>query len=205
MNKIYVTGDKHGGFSEVLWQIQSGRIKENDALIVLGDAGRIDSPLFKGNFIVEEAFPNLLYMIDGETYLLRNQDGGLSSALVIGGAYSVDKFYRLEMQKLGYPDYKWFPDEQLSEEEMQTIYGRVKGQHYDYVLTHTCPYDLRPVDMFLSSIDQSTVDESMEKFLQTVYDAITFDRWYLGHWHTDRTVNRFRFMYHDFAKLGLYY
>ena len=45
-------------------------------------------------------------MFDGEIYDIDDK-----KVMVIGGAYSVDKWYRLKM------NYKWFEDEQISEEE----------------------------------------------------------------------------------------
>src|SRR5699024_633104 len=53
----------------------------------------------------EERFPNLLFAKDGEIYRL-----GGKNVMVIGGAYSVDKEYRLQM------GYRWFSDEQPSDE-----------------------------------------------------------------------------------------
>ena len=58
-----------------------------------------------GKVYVEEGLPNLLFAIDGEVYDLDGQ-----KAIAIGGAYSVDKFYRLAR------GYSWFPDEQPDEE-----------------------------------------------------------------------------------------
>lgn len=58
-----------------------------------------------GTVWVEEAFPRLLFAMDGEIFDLE----GLRH-LVIGGAYSVDKFYRLAR------GYGWWPDEKPSKE-----------------------------------------------------------------------------------------
>ncbi len=52
---------------------------------------------------VEDAYPSLLFAKDGEIY---DFDG--KKAIAIGGAYSVDKFYR---QKKGYA---WYDNEQPS-------------------------------------------------------------------------------------------
>ena len=46
--------------------------------------------MFGGKVFIEEEYPNLIFAKDGETY---NIDG--KKILVIGGAYSVDKQYRL--------------------------------------------------------------------------------------------------------------
>ena len=42
----------------------------------------------------------------------------------------------------------------------------MEGQHFDFVMTHTAPYNSRPVDKFLDCVDQSTVDTSMEEWLE---------------------------------------
>ena len=53
----------------------------------------------------EEKYPNLLFAKDGEIY---DFDG--KKAVVIGGAYSVDKYYRLRNYM------PWFESEQPTEE-----------------------------------------------------------------------------------------
>ena len=84
--------------------------------------------MFSGKVYIEEDYPNLILAKDGEIYII---DG--KSVLVIGGAYSVDKEYRLLY------GHKWFSDEQLSQKEMDTIFNKVKGKYFNIVLTHTCP------------------------------------------------------------------
>ncbi len=64
-----------------------------------------EAPWHGGSVYVEDEFPNLLFAKDGEVYDLDGQ-----KAIVIGGAYSVDKWYRLQC------DLNWFPDEQPSDE-----------------------------------------------------------------------------------------
>lgn len=48
-----------------------------------------------GTVYYEEDFPDILFAKDGEIYDFHDTDGNNISALVIGGAYSVDKFYRI--------------------------------------------------------------------------------------------------------------
>lgn len=81
--------------------------------------------MFGGKAFIEEEYPNLIFTKDGEIY---NIDG--KCVLVIGGAYSVDKEYRLLY------GHEWFKDEQLTKEEMNKILDKVKGKHFDIVLTH---------------------------------------------------------------------
>ena len=218
---IYITGDIHRDFS----RIDNMNFNKDDLLIILGDAGinyylneednkfkeylkkydvkmfcirgnHEERPenistykeinMFGGKVYIEEDYPNLIFAKDGEEY---NIDG--KSILVIGGAYSVDKEYRLIY------GYKWFKDEQLTKEEMDAIYNKVKGKHFDVVLTHTCPYKYEPVEVFLSGIDQSKVDTSMEHFLDKIEESIKYDKWYCGHYHTEKGIEKIEFMFEN--------
>ena len=68
-----------------------------------------------GEVYVEDEYPNLLFAVDGSYYSF---DG--VQTLVIGGAYSVDKFYRLAY------GWGWWPDEQAGRED-QTSGGAATG------------------------------------------------------------------------------
>ena len=46
----------------------------------------------------------------------------------------------------------------------------------------------QPFDLFLSGLDQSTVDKTMENWLETFKDEIDWDIWLFGHFHDDRLV-----------------
>ena len=58
-----------------------------------------------------------------------------------------------------------------------------------------------PREVFLSSIDQSTVDNSTEEWLDTIEDRLTYSRCYCGHYHTNKTIDRMRFLFEDFLEL----
>ena len=64
------------------------------------------------------------------------------------------------------------------------------------MLTHTCPYSWRPVDLFLGGIDQSTVDTSTEEWLELVKDNIGWGVWAWGHYHDDRIEQPYAEMYY---------
>ena len=128
-----------------------------------------------GEVYCEKEFPYIRYFKDGGTYMI---DG--KKVLTIGGAYSIDKKYRLARGS------GWFESEQLTAEEKEKILEKVRGQHFDAVLSHTCPLDWEPRDLFLSFIDQTTVDKRMEIFLNVIKNHITFDKYFFGHYHADR-------------------
>lgn len=124
---------------------------------------------------MEEKFPRIRYFQEWGVYEIN----GLRT-LVVGGAYSVDKWYRLRN------GYRWFDNEQLTAREMNECYRAVNGKDFDLVLSHTCPYDWMPTDLFLECIDQSTVDNTMEKWMLKLRDSINWGVWLYGHFHADR-------------------
>lgn len=135
-----------------------------------------------GNVYMDPDNENIRYFLDGGEYIL-----GEYSVLTLGGAYSVDKCYRLERAKILNLKFSgWFANEQLTPEEMETINKKVFGKRYDFILSHTCPIAWEPTDLFLGFIDQSTVDKSMENWLDEVRKNIDWKYYLFGHYHADR-------------------
>lgn len=132
----------------------------------------------------------IYFALNGEEYIINDK-----KFLVLGGAYSVDKFYRL---RNGYP---WWEREQPTNKEREEVLLKVKGKEYDYILSHTCPYSFRPVDAFLSGLSQTDIDTSQEEFLQNVYNSISFNKWYCGHWHIEKEIDKIRFMYQEIKEI----
>ena len=71
------------------------------------------------------------------------------------------------------------------------------GWQVDTVLSHTCPYQYEPQEAFLPMIDQSTVDDSTEKWLEEIERKLKYDHWFCGHWHIDKRVDRMHFLFHS--------
>lgn len=65
--------------------------------------------------------------------------------LVIGGAYSVDKYYRVSM------GWNWFASEQPDEKIKSDVESALEQVHWkvDAVFSHTCPYNYMPTHLFL--------------------------------------------------------
>lgn len=229
---IYITGDKHGSLQSILEFTDRNHTTVDDVLIILGDAGYnyycdsrdrrrkqaisllpitlfcvhgnhekrpYDIPTYKevefhgGIAYMEEEYPNLYFAKDAEVY---NFNG--NSCIVIGGAYSVDKYFRMSM------GYQWFSNEQPDEDVKNAVFSALfkRGNEIDVILSHTCPQKYEPVEMYLGNIDQSTVDKSTEEFLDGLEDAVAYKRWYCGHWHTDKEVNKIKFMYHGIEEFN---
>lgn len=108
---------------------------------------------------MEDDYPHILFAKDAELYELN----GLFT-FVVGGAYSVDKNYRL------LHGMAWWPDEQPSDEIKHQVEEKLEGMDWevDVVLTHTAPLKYEPTEVFLPMINQSTVDKSTEQWLDSI-------------------------------------
>lgn len=111
----------------------------------------------QGPMLWDSRYPNQYFAIDGAVYKIQTSERTLN-ALVCGGAYSVDKFYRLQFRA------NWWPDEQPNELTKGLVRLMATRYPIDIMLTHTCPLRFEPKELFLDCIDQSTVDTSTEEF-----------------------------------------
>ena len=145
-----------------------------------------------GMVFAEDAYPSLLFAVDGEVFDM----GGLQT-IAIGGAYSVDKYYRLMN------GWNWWPDEQPTPEMKKGIEKCLDYQHWkvDVVLSHTVPHKYEPVEVFLPQIDQSQVDKSTETWLDSIEDLLAYRHWYAGHYHTEKEIDRLTLLFESIREL----
>ena len=224
---IYITGDTHGDFQRIEKFCCDNKTKPSDVMIILGDAGinyfgderdyikkrflknlpitlfcihgnhemrpqKISSykeQLFNGGIVwAEDDFPNILFANDGELF-----DFNGKKCLVIGGAYSVDKYYRLSR------GFKWFEDEQPDEEIKNRVKNRLAEIDFktDIILSHTCPRKYEPIEAFLPGLDQSMIDKSTENWLDEIEEKTIYSKWYCGHWHITKRIDKVIFMFED--------
>ena len=158
------------------------------------EAGDYDEKEWNDGIVyVEEQYPNILFAKDGEIY---NFNG--KSVIVIGGAYSVDKYYRLNNGLM------WFDTEQPDDEIKAYVERQLDKVDWsiDIVLSHTVPIEAEPVWNFIPGLDQSTVDKSTEQWLQRIYDNLDLrEGWYAGHYHCEAEENGIRIMFEDYDEI----
>jgi 3-oxoacid CoA-transferase subunit A len=145
-----------------------------------------------GIVYLEQDYPNLLFAKDGEIYDIESR-----KCLAIGGAYSIDKEYRLER------NWGWWADEQPSYEIKRRVEHKLETVAWqaDIVLSHTAPLKYEPREMFLGFVDDSKVDKSTEIWLDSIENQLDYCKWFCGHYHTDKSVDKLRFMYREYVTL----
>ncbi len=231
--RIVLTGDIHGDVDRIENYCMEHGLTEKTLIVILGDVGlnyygylrdkakkQIANSLgpiilcIQGNHemspktlayykevewnngivYIEDEYPNLLFAKNGEVYHI----GSIKWA-VIGGAYSVDKWYRLA-HNMG-----WWSEEQLSDEEKRYVEGNLSRHDWtvDYVLSHTVPEKYIPTEAFLEEIDQSRVDRSMERWLNTIDERLTYQNWFAGHFHCTKKVERLEIMYENYKTIDV--
>ena len=146
---------------------------------------------FGGQVYVDPRYPNQLFPVDGAIYQLGSQ-----KTLVIGGAYSIDKFIRLQRR------WAWFDDEQPSEAIKARTEAALEAVDWqvDTVLSHTCPKSQIPTEKVPPLADCFLpIDESTEEWLETLRQRLRFCRWYAGHFHVDYLRDNFTFLFDNFT------
>lgn len=135
-----------------------------------------------GKVYVEDKFPNIKYALDEPSTYLIQCGNKFILTLVLPGAYSVDKYYRLEH------GWSWFPMEQCNEKERKagTTLARSWDKPWDLILSHTCPIIYEPTDLFLPFVDQSAVDKTTERWLGEIEYQVNYKLWCWGHYHANR-------------------
>ena len=56
-------------------------------------------------------------------------------------------------------------------------------------------------EVFIRGVDQSKVDKSTEIWLDSIEDRLTYRKWYCGHYHTEKKIDRLQIMFNDYAAL----
>lgn len=228
---FYINADPHGNYNKIKRFCTKRETTKDDIMILLGDvafnfAGDVYDedkrkwlssinctffcihgnhemrpehlPQYKlidyhgGKVWIDEKYPNVLFAKDGEIF-----DFNGYKCIVLGGAYSVDKYYRLMR------GWTWHSDEQPSEEIKQFAEKQLEENNWkvDYVFSHTAPVQYEPVECFLPGIDQSTVDKTTEIWLGEIEKKLDYKRWYIGHYHVDKTIDKMRFIFNDFLEV----
>ncbi len=248
--KFFITGDKHRHFDRVKAFCRDMNTRRKDVLIILGDAGfnyyddkrddelkqeisELNITLFclhgnkenrpqnvgtygvrsfcGGKVYYEPKYPNIFFAIDGEIYTFERK-----KYMVVGGAHSVDKLRCLE-EELPFWDDE-MPDDAIKQKVEAGLQGE-NNQIYG-MLTHTCPIDYLPTEMFMSTRQNAAIkrkprkakakklfkpdiDRSTENWLGELEKKIQYEVWYCGHYHVDKQIDKIQMMHKDIQPLHM--
>jgi hypothetical protein len=137
---------------------------------------------------VYQISPLVSYLKRGKIYTI---DG--FKFLVLGGALSVDRAYRI-------PGISWWANEYWSEQEKDEIFRLLeKDNSFDFVLSHTGPERVNTA-VFSHLMSNSEKYSDQVALLNDHIDAkITCRQWWCGHWHMDK------YYYDEAGKRGYQY
>lgn len=248
--RFYITGDKHRNFEKVKKFCKVMSTKRNDVLIILGDTGfnyfddKRDDKLKKeisqlnitlfclhgnkenrpqnvgtygirsfcgGKVYYEPKYPNIYFAIDGEIYTFEGK-----KYMVVGGAHSVDKVRCLEE---GLP---FWEDEMPDDKVKQTVEEvlQKEGNKIYGMMTHTCPIDYLPTEMFMSTKQAACIkrkprkakskkfftpdiDRSTEIWLGELEKQLDYQIWFCGHYHCDKQIDKIEMLHRTIRPLHL--
>ena len=156
-------------------------------------------------------YPNIYFAIDGEIYTFEGK-----KYMVVGGAHSVDKMRCLEE---GTPFwYDEMPDDTVKatvEQHLLNEENKIYG-----MMTHTCPIDYLPTEMFMSTRQNASIkrkprkakskklfkpdiDRSTEIWLGELEKKLDYEVWFCGHYHVDKQIDKVQMMWRDIRPLHM--
>ena len=109
----------------------------------------------------------IIFIRNGETFTINNK-----KFLVLGGAQSYCSPKENKM---------YFTNSEMSSAKMKKVFDKIKGQHFDFVLSHTCPISLVDLKNLPEDFNSETYCYNTEAFLQYVKENITYDTWLSNH------------------------
>lgn len=247
-SKFFITGDKHRDFTGVKQFCEAMNTRRKDVMTILGDSGfnyyedirddklktemaELNITLFclhgnkecrpenigsygvrtfcGGRVYYEPKYPNIFFAIDGEIYTFEGR-----KYIVMGGAHSVDKQYCLEEGK------PFWEDEMPGSEAKIRFEDKLnaEGNQIFGIMTHTCPIDYLPTEMFLSTRQRADnkrkpkkaksqkqfkpdIDRSTEEWLGKIEKKTDYKVWYCGHYHVDKQIDKIYMMHSEIRQL----
>lgn len=112
-------------------------------------------------------------------------DGTIENdVMYIGGAYSIDKDWRT-------PGIDWWPDEELSYEELDKMFDKYVEAKPRVMITHDCPTQVA-YEMFISKglgmEGVPVIQTRTAQAFQAMWEEHKPEEWYFGHWHNTRNM-----------------
>ena len=110
-----------------------------------------------------------------------------SVSMYIGGALSIDKEWR-------YEGFDWWPDEELTIQEFNTLIDIYEAIKPEIMITHDCPESIS--DKFFLGHGKINIPSRTRQAFETMWNIHKPKLWIFGHWHIskDESVDDCRFI-----------
>lgn len=214
---IYVTGDIHGDVSRLV----KLNLQSDDYVIVAGDFGVCwynDNRDFKKinillklpytilfidgnheNFEMLNGFPTQ-YWCGGKIHKISENIYHLMRGYVfeidglkiwcMGGAKSIDAFMRVG-------DVSWWVEETPSNEEWENAYDHLEKHNWrvDYAITHCISGDI------VKQLYPIAWEDEISLKMKDIQNKLTCKEWFIGHYHGDKKIGKYRMIYKNLIKL----
>lgn len=151
---------------------------------------------------IHEIRSHIYHLMRGQVFILAGRKvftfgGGLSRDIVHGVLDPDDPKFPIQVKEMN--EKGWFyrilgqsywTQELPSEQEMQEGLKNLKKHDHtvDYVLTHCAPTDL---ERHILAFSHPKEPDRLNRYLQNIAERTTFQKWYMGHYHTDVTYRFF--------------
>ena len=146
---------------------------------------------------VHEIRPSVLHLMRGQTFEICGKKifafGGASSHDISGGILEKDDPYfkrkkrRLERDWQPYRinHISWWQEELPNQEEMDEGLKNLEKHDFtvDYIITHCAATDTQNLLKPQNGVD------IMTEYLQKIKNTVQYEKWFFGHYHTDRMIN----------------
>lgn len=185
--KVRFIGDVHGKFKRY-----REIIRDIPASIQVGDMG-VGFKALRGGEIVDLANPPFDAMSEGDHLFIRGNhdnpevckkhqfhipDGTYldNKIFCLGGAVSIDRQWRTE-------GLDWWPDEELSNEELDRLVHKYFSIKPDIVVTHDCPESI--ANQIMGAFNKVKIEDGSRtrQALEIMFHKHQPKLWVFGHWH----------------------
>jgi hypothetical protein len=122
------------------------------------------------------------------------KDGSFEgSTMFVGGARSSDQHHRIE-------GVSWWPEEELSHDELSVVIADYEMKKPKVLITHDCPDSVARhlFSFYTDSVNESRTRQAFDVMFHHVGHRP--DLWVFGHWHESKRVN---IMGTEFICLGI--
>lgn len=199
--KLRIVGDIHGKFNEYsFYNLGVGRTRH------MGDPVPPENSVQVGDFGIgfyspywHESVRDWMNKYPGHRFIRGNHDDPAmcktmpgyiadgtieNDVMYVGGAWSIDREWRTEGKD-------WWPDEELSIDELNKIFDLYVKHRPRVMITHDCPTHVS-YEMFISKgdglVNTPHIQTRTAQAFQAMFEEYQPEEWYFGHWHYTRQM-----------------